>query len=218
MFLSMSRRRASNSVLFAYEARALTKLSYPGLKVSWRQSSLLAQPPDTGASRLRAIRKGCFQHGANHVSRVFHPDQETRAYGQNRTDPSDLPSPRSHQLSYVGTMRWFFLSSRAKALGCQVTDANSLALAFWRCCSRRLALIRASRSFSICRWRARALRSLFRRTAASSTAPWCSRARRVSFLMRERPLLCRSSPLSCACSLRRAYLRISVFPLLPTRA
>jgi hypothetical protein len=34
--------------------------------------------------------------------RVMLPDQETRAPGQNRTDPLDLPRPRSHQLSYEG--------------------------------------------------------------------------------------------------------------------
>lgn len=136
-------------------------------------ASVFASGPTSlarGHLGLRAIRKGCFQHGASHASRVFLPDQETRAYGQDRTDPSDLPRPRSHQLSYVGTMRWFFLSSLAKEVGCQVTDASSFALAFCRCCSSRLALMRASCSFSACRWAARALRSLFRRAAASSTA------------------------------------------------
>lgn len=63
----MSRRRASNSVLSAYETGVLTRLNYPGIGF----------PSVSLHFSLGPEQKGCSLRGANHASRVSLPDQET---------------------------------------------------------------------------------------------------------------------------------------------
>lgn len=71
----------------------LTRLNYPGLRNSEVPGNAIPRlllPLDK--SRLGGMT------GSSINTELHYP----RAQGQNRTDPSDLPCPRSHQLSFMG--------------------------------------------------------------------------------------------------------------------